>query len=404
MRLPPRRSHERRTEALAGRAEEIGRHLGGPARSAVGACRTAASRNCSPRARGRSCTSPPAAFTGPTTRARPGSSSTCRARPTIPARSRADGRPHLRLRPRRRRRRLRQGRSVDRHGLVPPGPPRHRDRRIARVLPPEELDCERIPLGEPDDYKPCIARLPDGELLLTAFHQHKRDGNKVLEQTLLFRSKDGGRTWSKPEKLDLLGREPYLTVLKDGTVFITGHLLANDVRNKWGYTHGFLHRSTDARQDVGVDPHRVGRRSSRRRRNHTDAKRAATGRRDAAARRRLRRRRRAVFRLAIDRRRQDVGQDAEVRAAGLQEHVRLLRRRDVAVAGTLAARSGRWSASTATNCRSRAARSRRATTKPTTSSCSRRPTAERRSTASATSATTARCTCRSCGCRTGGCC
>lgn len=105
--------------------------------------------------------------------------------------------------------------------------------------------CHRIALGEPDDYKPCIARLPNGELLLTAFHQHKRDGNKVMEQTQLFRSPDGGKTWSQAEKLDLLGREPYLTVLKDGTIFITGHLLADDVRNEWGYTTGFLHRSTD---------------------------------------------------------------------------------------------------------------------------------------------------------------
>ena len=105
--------------------------------------------------------------------------------------------------------------------------------------------CHRIALGEPDDYKPCIARLPSGELLLTAFHQHKRDGKKVMEQTLLFRSPDGGKTWSQAEKLDLLGREPYLTVLKDGTIFITGHLLADDVRNEWGYTCGFLHRSTD---------------------------------------------------------------------------------------------------------------------------------------------------------------
>ena len=38
----------------------------------------------------------------------------------------------------------------------------------------------------------------------------------------------------------------YLTVLKNGTVFVTGHLLAGDVRNQWGYTTGFLHRSTDA--------------------------------------------------------------------------------------------------------------------------------------------------------------
>jgi photosystem II stability/assembly factor-like uncharacterized protein len=115
-----------------------------------------------------------------------------------------------------------------------------------KTLSADRIECERVALGEPDDYKPCVALLPGGELLLTAFHQHQKGKGKVLEQTLLFRSKDGGRTWSKPAKLDLLGREPYLTVLKDGTLFITGHLLANDVRNRHGYTHGYLHRSTDA--------------------------------------------------------------------------------------------------------------------------------------------------------------
>jgi len=114
-----------------------------------------------------------------------------------------------------------------------------------RLLAPGRIACHRIPLGEPGDYKPCVARMPDGELLLTAFHQHKREGNKVMEQMLLFRSKDGGKTWSQPEKPDLLGREPYLSVLADGTIFITVHLLAQDVRNQWGYTCGFLHRSTD---------------------------------------------------------------------------------------------------------------------------------------------------------------
>ncbi|MSR55423.1 MAG: hypothetical protein EXS09_19380 [Gemmataceae bacterium] len=115
-----------------------------------------------------------------------------------------------------------------------------------KSLAKDQIDCVRIPLGEADDYKPCIAQLPSGELLLTAFHQHKKDGNKVLEQNLLFRSKDDGKTWSGPEKLDLLGREPYLTVLNDGTIFMTGHLLANDVRNTHDYTHGYLHCSTDA--------------------------------------------------------------------------------------------------------------------------------------------------------------
>jgi len=75
-------------------------------------------------------------------------------------------------------------------------------------LPADPIRVERVPLSETDDYKPCVAQLPSDELLLTAFHQHKRDGNKVMEQTLLFRSKDGGKSWSKAEKLDLLGREP----------------------------------------------------------------------------------------------------------------------------------------------------------------------------------------------------
>ncbi|MBL8850521.1 MAG: exo-alpha-sialidase [Planctomycetaceae bacterium] len=114
-----------------------------------------------------------------------------------------------------------------------------------KLLSDDQLHCERIALGAPDDYKPCIAKLPSGELLLTAFHQHDQGGGKVLEQSLLFRSVDGGRSWSDPQELDLLGREPYLSVMQDGTVFITGHLLANDVRNEWGYTTGFIHRSTD---------------------------------------------------------------------------------------------------------------------------------------------------------------
>src|SRR5262245_2146831 len=115
-----------------------------------------------------------------------------------------------------------------------------------KTLAANSIDCERIPLGDDDDYKPDLVLMPNGELILVAFHQHKKDQGKVLEQNLLFRSKDGGRTWSKAQMLDQLGREPYLIVLKDGTLFMTGHLLANDVRNKHGYIHGYLHRSTDA--------------------------------------------------------------------------------------------------------------------------------------------------------------
>lgn len=117
-----------------------------------------------------------------------------------------------------------------------------------RLLPDVKIDGERIPLGDVDDYKPCIARFSDGELWVTAFHQDQLEGGKVREQTLLFKSTDGGKSWSEPEKLPLLGREPYLTITSNDTVFITGHLLAQDVRNEWGYTCGWLHRSTDRGQ------------------------------------------------------------------------------------------------------------------------------------------------------------
>src|SRR4051794_15344763 len=58
------------------------------------------------------------------------------------------------------------------------------------TLPADTLDGERVALGDPDDYKPDIVLLPNGELLLVAFHQHKKEGGKVLEQNLLFRSAD----------------------------------------------------------------------------------------------------------------------------------------------------------------------------------------------------------------------
>jgi hypothetical protein len=119
--------------------------------------------------------------------------------------------------------------------------------RNSRALP-AELPCERVPLGEVDDYKPCIVRLADGTLLVVAFHQHKLEGSAVREDMLLFRSTDGAQSWSAGEFLDLRGREPYFSQASDGTLFITTHLLEQDARNADGYVHAYLHRSTDAGQ------------------------------------------------------------------------------------------------------------------------------------------------------------
>ena len=118
-----------------------------------------------------------------------------------------------------------------------------------QILKGQTLTAERVPIGAPGDYKPCVARLPDGTLLIVTFTPFQLEEGKAREEILLFRSLDGGRTWSTPDNLTIgsgiLGREPYLTVLKDGTVLMTVHFLPQDVRNPTGYTRSFVHRSTD---------------------------------------------------------------------------------------------------------------------------------------------------------------
>jgi len=115
---------------------------------------------------------------------------------------------------------------------------------------PSNIQVERIPVGLPYDYKPNLAILPDGELLLTAFRSNcfwVRKG--VRENILLFRSADGGRTWSDPDILgvsrNLPGREPYLTVLNSGVIFLTCSFLKDEERNFRKYPTNFIHRSAD---------------------------------------------------------------------------------------------------------------------------------------------------------------
>ena len=118
--------------------------------------------------------------------------------------------------------------------------------RNGKQITAKTIACHRFALGQPEDYKPSIVQLPTGELLLVVFSGEQVGGGKIREITRLYRSKDQGLSWSGPElKPDLLGREPYLSITRSGTLFITGHLLSQDIRNKHGHTASYLHRSTD---------------------------------------------------------------------------------------------------------------------------------------------------------------
>lgn len=105
------------------------------------------------------------------------------------------------------------------------------------------IPAERIPLGP--YYKPCVMKLPSGELRVIAFHGLPMPTKRYREEMVLFRSMDGGLTFSEPETLDLPGREPYFSLMDDGTIFITAHILALDVRNTQDYAYSYLHRSED---------------------------------------------------------------------------------------------------------------------------------------------------------------
>lgn len=94
------------------------------------------------------------------------------------------------------------------------------------------------------DYKPCLALLPGGELLLVMFASVD-PGLEIREDMILYRSSDGAKTWGERTVLPLLGREPYFSLLGDGTLFITTHLRKDEIRNPDRYTHSYVHRSTD---------------------------------------------------------------------------------------------------------------------------------------------------------------
>ena len=121
-----------------------------------------------------------------------------------------------------------------------------------RKFPTDTLTAVRTPLGIPNDYKPWLARLKNGDLLIVAFSfggvpsNELRPGQPYVERAIFFRSRDGGKTWlPREERLDIHGREFALTVLSDGSLIMPCHFLANDAFNKSGHTYSKIFRSGD---------------------------------------------------------------------------------------------------------------------------------------------------------------
>jgi hypothetical protein len=110
---------------------------------------------------------------------------------------------------------------------------------------PAQIGATRVPVGVPGDYKPDLVVLPSGEMLLVMFQPVTNSNGTYQENMILYRSEDSGQTWGTRDTLPLLGREPYFTLLSDGTLFITALFNSADYRNTAGYAYSFLYRSED---------------------------------------------------------------------------------------------------------------------------------------------------------------
>ena len=114
-------------------------------------------------------------------------------------------------------------------------------------LPGRDIRARRVALGIPNDYKPWIAKLKNGQLLIVAFcFGPVPDQEGLVERAVFWRSDDGGRTWGpREERLDIHGREFALTVLSDGSILMPCHFSSQDAFNNSGHSYSKLFRSTD---------------------------------------------------------------------------------------------------------------------------------------------------------------
>ncbi|MFH0965962.1 MAG: sialidase family protein [Planctomycetota bacterium] len=135
----------------------------------------------------------------------------------------------------------------------------HYNREVAPIvihrplrLPVREIPVQRIPLGDPGDYKPSMALFPDGQIVLVA---DRAVGSTLrgdfLNTTPLWRSTDGGLSWSGPQILeDAPGKETFISATSKGVLFMTCVTMwgsrdyEGDPGDNTGY-YSILYRSTD---------------------------------------------------------------------------------------------------------------------------------------------------------------
>lgn len=127
-------------------------------------------------------------------------------------------------------------------------------------------DPVTIANGPIDDRDAGVVQLPDGEVVVTYFTSvayrkymdkrpdYRRHDEKISDEVRAaalgvwsVRSRDNGRTWSRPEKQSVVGQSPHGPVLlKDGSLFQLGRVFAPDAgAEETGRTYITAERSRD---------------------------------------------------------------------------------------------------------------------------------------------------------------
>jgi len=85
----------------------------------------------------------------------------------------------------------------------------------------------RARIGQRNLYKTAVALLPNGEVLATACYRDEEDTFRIK----VYRSGDEGRTWEEvqTEGATVLGKEPALTCLADGTLLLVSQIMGEGV-------------------------------------------------------------------------------------------------------------------------------------------------------------------------------
>jgi len=115
----------------------------------------------------------------------------------------------------------------------------------------------RVRVGERGFYKAGLTQRPNGTLVLATCRQHpdyKRDPSKRYFEIHAFESTDKGRTWQRIDQTPLVGKEPALATMPDGTMILTSQNLTQ-VPNSPA-KRMMLYRSSDGGRswdDIDID-------------------------------------------------------------------------------------------------------------------------------------------------------